>query len=311
MPEGLRKDGVFRAYYVWPAFPSISISGSACGLQCKHCNRQYLSHMHPATTGEELIELARRLQKAGAKGVLLSGGCDKEGIMLNLRKLLPAINKLHEMGLIIKLHTGFVDRAFADEIVASGVDIASMEFVGSQQAITEIFQIDKTPEDYLQTFINLRDAGMPHIAPHIAVGLLYGDLSGELDAITMLHDAGIPLSSIAIIVFRPTKNTALEGQRAPEPDLIAKVVGHARELYPDSKIFLGAMRPRSSGRNDPDAGVRHGIEIAAYNAGIDGMEIPSNHMLDVLKKDGLRTLEIQAYGVLPREYEEKVEVKWI
>jgi len=128
----MRQD-TFRAYYVWPDFPSISMSGEACALDCLHCGRTYLADMEPATGPDMLVELCTELKRNGARGVLLSGGCDAHGGMMNLRKMLPAIRELHDMDLIIKLHTGFVDEKMARAIANAGVDIASMEMVGDSK----------------------------------------------------------------------------------------------------------------------------------------------------------------------------------
>ena len=302
---------IMRLYYVWPKFPSISITGSACALNCRHCNKVYLKHMIAATTPAKLLKLCKILKNKGAQGVLISGGCDSQGNMLNLRKFLLALKKVHEMGLIIKLHTGFVDPELAQQIVESGTDIASMEFVGDTQTITEIFGIDATTDTYLETFRNLQNAGMPFIAPHIAVGLHYGKLTGEVNALKLMKDNGIRISTIAVIVFRPTKGTQLANLSAPEPGDVATVVRAARRFFPNTKIILGAMRPRSSTRNDPNKNIRFDIELAAVRACINGVEIPSPKLIRNLKQNGYKLKRLEAYGVLPIEYEERVGFSWL
>lgn len=300
-----------RLYYVWPKFPSISISGGTCALDCLHCDKVYLKHMQPATTPDKLVELGKDLKSKGAQGLLISGGCDKNGTLMNIRTFLPALKQIHEMGLVIKLHTGFVDTELANRIVATGTDIASMEFVGEAETINEIFGINATPQTYLDTFTNLRDAGIPHIAPHIAVGLHYGKLKGELTALELMKNAEINPSSIAIIVFRPTKGTKLENLKAPEPHDVGTVVAHARKLFPETKLILGAMRPRSSMRNDPNKNIRYEIESAAVEAGIDGIEIPSPRIIKTLQAEKYKLKRIEAYGVLPIEYEERIGYEWL
>jgi len=302
---------VMRLYYVWPKFPSISISGSSCALDCLHCDKVYLKHMQPATSPEKLIRLTANLKSRDAQGLLISGGCDKNGTLMNIRQFLPALKRIHEMELIIKLHTGFVDPNLAEQIVATGTDIASMEFVGDAETINEIFGIDATPQTYLETFTNLKDAGMPHITPHIAVGLHYGKLKGELAALELMKKGEINPSTIAIIVFRPTKGTKLEDLKAPEPHDVGTVVSRARKLFPNTKLILGAMRPRSSMRNDPNKNIRYEIESAAVEAGVDGIEIPSTRIIKTLQDKKYKLKKIEAYGVLPIEYEERIGFEWL
>jgi uncharacterized radical SAM superfamily protein len=295
---------IFRAYYVWPDFPSISMSGEACALNCLHCGAVYLKDMVPATSPKMLEDACVQLKNEGARGVLLSGGCDRQGRMLNLEKLLPTIKKIHEMDLIIKLHTGFVDEKLARKIVDAGVDIASMEMVGNAKTVKKIFGLDATAEDYLQTFKNLWDAGIPHVCPHICVGLHDGKLKGEITALELLKTEIKP-STIAIIVLRPTKGTKLANIRPPTGEDVEKVVTHARRLFPKTKIILGALRPRGSEQLGKIA-ERVDVEIGALEGGIDGAEVPSKEMLADAVSRGFEIKKIQAYGVLPIEYEKRV-----
>jgi uncharacterized radical SAM superfamily protein len=305
----LTEGKIFRTYYVWPRFPSVSISGSACALSCLHCNKEYLKFMAPATTPAALVHFAESLvENKSGEGLLVSGGCDADGRMLNLPRFLPALAKLHKMGIIVKLHTGLVDEKLARDIVEAGIDIASMEFVGSRQSAKEIFGLDAGPEDYAETFAHLRDAGVPHIAPHVAVGLHGGELLGELNAIDWLKKTVMP-STIALIAFRPTKGTKLEACKPPSPEAMGRVASHARKLFPDTKIILGALRPRGTGA-EAGKSAREGLEMAALRGGISGVEVPSNNMLAEIRSMGYKIKRIEAYGVLPEEYEGRVKWKW-
>ena len=291
-------DRVLRAYYVWPDFPSISLSGEHCGLNCRHCAAIYLKDMQPAESPEHLLTLGRKLKERGAKGLLLSGGCDVNGRLLNLPGMLPAIRELHDMGLIIKLHTGLVDEGLAAGIAKAGVDIASMEMVGDTGTIRRIFGIPATVDDYAGTFRRLVDAGVPQVCPHICVGLDGGELKGEFRALELLSEFHI--STLAIIVLWPTKGTDFEDLTPPSGEDVGRVVSRARELFPDTKLILGSLRPRGNIKERLD------IEIGALDGGIDGVEVPSREMLAEAGKRGMRIKRIEAYGVLPMEYEGRV-----
>lgn len=260
--------------------------------------------MEPAASPKKLVQICAGLKSKGAKGVLISGGCDTGGGLLNLENYLVAIREVHEMGLIIKLHTGLVDDALAQDIAAAGVDIASMEMVGDSETISHIFGISASPEDYLATFERLQRAGIPHICPHLCVGLHDGELKGEFNALDLLATTIKP-STLAIIVLRPTKGTALEHADPPKGDDVKKVVSRARSLFPDTKIILGSLRPRASLES------RFGIEIGALDGGVDGVEVPSNELLVEVKLRGLAVKKIEAYGVLPVEYESRVRTSII
>jgi hypothetical protein len=46
-------------------FPTISVTGTACALNCKHCEGKVLKTMYPATTPEKLFALATKLKRQG------------------------------------------------------------------------------------------------------------------------------------------------------------------------------------------------------------------------------------------------------
>ena len=56
-------------------FPTISVTGKGCALNCRHCGGQVLETMYPVASSEELFNLCAKLKKEGALGCLLSGGC--------------------------------------------------------------------------------------------------------------------------------------------------------------------------------------------------------------------------------------------
>lgn len=275
------------------------MSGDRCGLDCRHCGAIYLQDMEPTDSPEKLVTFCTEAKSNGARGLLVSGGCDNRGRMLALGDFLPALKQVCEMGLVIKLHTGLVDDELAKGIADSDVDIASMEMVGDDETISRIFGLDATPEDYLATFEALQRVGVPHICPHVCVGLHDGELRGEFDALDLLAGS-IDISTLAIIVLRPTKDTALENVSPPKGEDVHKVVSHARALFPDTKIILGSLRPRAS------VDSRFDIELAALDGGVDGIEVPSSELLAEVKCRGLSIKRIEAYGVLPVEYENRV-----
>lgn len=291
---------LFRNYNVWPNFPSLSISGTECRLKCRHCERFYLGYMTGAASPEKLVRACAVKKAQGAKGFLISGGCDRDGRLLDLEDFLPAIRKIHDMGMIIKLHTGLVSAELADKIAAAGVDIASQEMVGDDSTVSEIFGIDSTADDFLQTFIHLKEAGIPHIAPHIVIGLHNGVIRGEERALRMLAGAGIPVSTLALIVIRPTKGTRMENITPPGRRDVKKIASKARDLFPDSKIILGALRPRGAG-----SAHRFEIEMGALEGGVDGMELPSSRLLAEVEGRGMTVRKIDAFGVLPVDYENR------
>ena len=274
---------IFRAYYVWPRFPSVSMSGNTCALQCQHCNHTYLQDMQNVNNPKKLLETCYKFFENNAVGFLLSGGCDKNGEMLNLRQLLPTVKQIKkETDLIVKLHSGLVNQSLAEEIVSAGVDIASVEVVGSNETIHQLFGYHATTESYRRTLESLESAGISYIAPHICIGLHYGTLNGEVQSLEMIQQSCTP-SSLVMIVFRPTKATLLEHCQTPSPSDVSTVITTAKTMFPNQDIALGCLRPRTRYRED--------IEFAALKAGATRMEIPSKK--DKMKSRAYRKRKIE------------------
>jgi len=284
---------IFRSYQVWPKFPSISMSGNTCKLSCKHCNHTYLNDMENIKNNNDLVVKCKQFVDNNFVGFLLSGGCDENGRMLNLRKLLPGIEKIkNETDLVIKLHAGIVDKELAEDIVSSGVDIASVEVVGANESIKEIFNFNASTDSYKKTLQHLDDAGMPFIVPHICIGLHKGKLLGEYNAIKIIEESCDP-SVLVMIVFRPTKNTVLEKCDSANINDISSVITETKKTFKKKDISLGCIRPRNKFRNE--------IELAALESGVSRMEIPSKKTLNTAKSKGYEIKRISACCALPEQ----------
>lgn len=91
------------------SFPTISITGRLCGLNCKHCGGKVLETMHSAVTPQELFELCLKLKQEGAQGCLISGGCLPDG-SVPLTQIAPALKRIkNELSLSIFVHTGIIN----------------------------------------------------------------------------------------------------------------------------------------------------------------------------------------------------------
>jgi len=256
--------------------------------------------MQNLSNPEDFYHLVSQLPRQGAVGFLLSGGCNKKGEMLNLRDFLPKIKQIkQETDLVVKLHTGIVDRTLAEEIVAAGVDIASVEVVGSDDTIQAIFGFDASVDSYTSTLINLEQAGMPYIVPHICIGLHYGQQLGEWKALELIKEHCDP-SLLVFIVFRPTKGTEMQACMTPSPDLVSTIITKAKEIFPNKDLSLGCIRPRVH--------LRQEIESAALKAGVTRMEIPSKTTLTLAAQMGYTIKKVHACCALPEALEKKALV---
>ncbi|MGC9523470.1 MAG: radical SAM protein [Anaerolineae bacterium] len=276
---------LLKTYYPMPKFPPISLSGAQCRLSCEHCNRAYLRGMAPATTDAALYETCKRLADEGAIGVLLSGGSDRDGSILNLRDRVATIRRIKaETGLILNLHPGLMDAETA-EALGDVIDFASVE-IPSDETIRDVFRLDATRDDYVATYDALRAAGI-RVAPHVTV---YE--GGE----ERLLEGLAPPEVVTVIVFSPTRDTPMADVTPPSASMVGDVIRGIKAAYPTTEISLGCMRPRTRD-------LRVAIEVAALDAGATRMVLPSRETLDLAEERGYEIARFDACCALPKSLE--------
>ncbi len=275
-------------------FPAISITGSSCALQCKHCNKHYLSLMREANTPAKLWDCCLELDRNGKIGCLISGGYNSQA-MLPFTEFLPMIKKIKEKtNLILNVHTGLVDEKMASNLADTGVDIVSFDIVGDSQTIQEIYGLKKRPEDYVESLKFLNKTKIPYIVPHICIGLNEGVLLGEIQALKLIQPINPYL--VVLLGFIPTINTPLENsipKTEEHAKNIGKIIATARIMFQKTPLSLGCMRPGKKIRNQ--------IDEYAIKAGINRLEIPSSKAIEFAKEKGLTIQKYQSCCAVPIE----------
>jgi uncharacterized radical SAM superfamily protein len=256
-------------------FPTVSVTGTACALNCRHCGGKILQTMHPANTPEKLFALGAELKQNGALGCLVSGGCLPDG-SVPLKQFIPAIEKIkRELGLTVFVHTGIIDAATAAALKTAGVDAALIDIIGSDETIKKICNLNVIVKDYARSLNALQKAGL-NFVPHVIVGLHDGKLKGELDALKII--ASVKPSAIVVIAFMPIHGTAMANAKPPQPADIARVAATARLMFPETPLVLGCMRPKGKHRAETD--------VLALKAGVDAIAFPSEEAVKYAEKQG-------------------------
>jgi uncharacterized radical SAM superfamily protein len=257
------------------SFPTVSVTGTACALNCKHCGGKVLETMRPATTPATLFALAQKLKQNGALGCLVSGGCLPDG-SVPLKPFIPTIKKIkHELGLTIFVHTGIINPDTATALKRAGVDAALIDVIGSDETIKKIGNPNVTVKDYATSLNALQKAGL-NLVPHVIVGLDDGKLKGELYALKMIASA--KPSAVVVIAFMPIRGTAMAKVKPPTPADIAKVTATARLMFPCTPLVLGCVRPKGRHRAETD--------VLALKAGVDAVAFPSEEAVEYAEEQG-------------------------
>lgn len=259
-----------------PRFAAVSITGGACALSCDHCRGALLESMTSATTPASLREKVAGLVERGCRGLLISGGCDKQG-HLALEPFLDTIGALRaEHGLAIAVHTGLADGKLAEELARVGVDRVMLDLVGDPDTARSVLHLDAPPERFEKSLATLAAAGLS-LAPHIVVGLHGGRLRGERRALEML--AKHLVEALVFVVIRPEPNTPFAHVAPPSAEEVAALFAEARAALPRTPLLLGCARPL--GHHG------HAIEGFAVRAGFNGIAFPSDITLRLARSLGL------------------------
>ncbi len=265
-----------ECFYPGKSFPAISVTGTRCALNCKHCSGRYLSGMIPATSPDALMAVAEALAERGANGFLLSGGNDERG-KVPLSAFIDSIREIKATtDLTINAHIGIASTHDIDRLVDCGVDSFSVDVYGSDETVRDVLGLNISTDEYFRVVGDLMKAGARNVAPHMCVGIDAGRIKGELCALERL--AQMQPSKLVLISLIPTKGTAFESVSAPGPDTMVSVARRAKELMPGTKLLLGCMRTKLARRD----------EVQMVEAGVDGIVLPSTTSVERLADKGFQ-----------------------
>jgi uncharacterized radical SAM superfamily protein len=253
------------------SFPAFSITAAACGLNCDHCQKKILEPMIPATRPEILDQKVRRLiDTEGLNGFLLSGGSNKKN-EINYGRYLPVVEKLKEdfPDLKVAIHSALLDEKRAKAMESAGVDTVMMDVIGAQETINEVYNLDRSVDDFEETLAALCTTSM-EVTPHIVIGLHYGHILGEANALDMI--SRYPVTALVLVVIMPFY--AKPGTFVtPETTDVGRIFREARVRLPDQQVLLGCARPPGMHKRVTDA--------YAIMAGLDGIAFPADGAVSV------------------------------
>jgi uncharacterized radical SAM superfamily protein len=258
------------------SFPSISVTGTYCALKCGHCGGKILKTMIQALTPRRLIEVCSEIKKAGAVGCLISGGCLPDG-SVPIARFADAINEIKKkLGLTIIVHTGLIKLEDAKRLRDAGVDAVSIDIIGSEETVREIYHLNVSIDHYARSLDALKKSGIP-FTPHVLIGLHYGAIKGEIKALEII--SRYDPSALILIVFFPIKDTKMEPIKPPSPESVIETLVQARLMMPHVPIALGCARPKGKHRLITD--------LLAVEAGINAIAFPSPEAIRRAKNLGL------------------------
>ena len=259
------------------SFPAFSITGGACALNCDHCQAKILEPMIPATNPAELERKVRDLvMLKDLGGFLLSGGSNRRN-EVPYERFYPTIEKLKREfpKLRIAVHSALLDEVRAKRMEAAGVDVAMMDVIGAQETIREVYHLDRPVADFEATLAALSATRMD-VVPHIVIGLHYGRLKGEENALDTISRHRI--AALILVIVSPIYAPADKPFATVPTDDVAKVFVAARQRIRNAPVQLGCIRPAGAHKMITDA--------YAVMAGFDGIAYPAQGIVALARAIG-------------------------
>jgi uncharacterized radical SAM superfamily protein len=227
-------------------------------------------------TPKNIFQVAARLKENGCEGILITGGCAKNGVLPAL-PYIPALSRIRkELGLKIALHTKFLDRPLAESLAEAQVDRVMIDVVGSEETLRSVFHIGQGLEIVTRTLSLAKEYNL-RVAPHLIIGLHYGRILGEAAALEMLRDNH--LESLVLVIIVPLRDAKMRSVAPPPLNEVEHIFTLARDTFPETPLLLGCARP--SGK------YQISLEEMAIRHQFDGIAYPMEETVELCRAKGI------------------------
>ncbi len=218
-------------------FVAISVTGTWCELQCKHCRASFLRGMISAPSGEKLWDILSKLYARGVRGALISGGFTKNGVLPLKDDLVEVlVNAKRRYGFIFNIHPGLIQDRNSALTLKEFADVIDFEFTLSSYIVQEVRGLSYEPLVYVKSIELLVDVGLD-VVPHI---FLWHPCQSDEMLIKELHIVrNLGIDRITLLVLIPKYLEAT----LPSIDKLLRAVEKIRKVF-DGEIYLGCMRPQ-------------------------------------------------------------------
>ncbi len=257
-------------------FLPVSVTGTACALQCDHCKTKVLEGMISVGAEGSLFETARSLRGQGTEGILVSGGSGRDGGVPLARHFDDMRRVRDELGMKVIVHSGVVSPALAAGLAAAGVDGVMLDVIGADETVRDVYHLDLAAADFERSLALLAARGM-RIIPHIVLGLHYGRFLGEWKALAMIRRH--PVSTLILVVLTPLVGTPMGHLPPPPIEEVIDFFALARAEMPETPVNLGCGRPMGA--------TKVALDKAAVDQGLNGIAYPAEGIVDYARRSGL------------------------
>ena len=222
-----------------------------------------------------LLKIAAEAKAAGSMGLLVSGGCDRDGRV----PLLPRAEEMLEVkrtGLALNIHTGLLDDDEAKALSGLG-DVLSMDLHQSAHVIKDVLHLTVGAASFESTLKALCAAAPGRVVPHICAGLEGDNIDNERKCVDLAAKYGA--AGLVILVHVATPGAPLRPDPPIRDGTVLALIDHAVSSL-KAPVMLGCMRPRKD----------HHLEIEAARHGVSGIANPKERTLRLLMDEGFQII---------------------
>ncbi|QEE16229.2 radical SAM protein [Promethearchaeum syntrophicum] len=293
--ETLQEAKALKFYTPGKSFPSISVTGNSCDLNCKHCDRKYLSNMLQAETEEKFKNALNYCIDHNSVGALISGGCTSYGkVPIEKYKDIILDFKRKNKKFFLNSHVGLISYSEARSLKESGIDTVSFDLNLDSKVIQDVFNLDFKIEDYIESYDALLEAGL-RVIPHVLIGARFGKIARELDAIKVLSE-NPPELLVFIGMIPPRTNGEMDQNfELLTPESMAKFFLISKVFLPSTLLSLGCMRPKGKFSFD--------LERWSILSGANHIVMPTAKTIKWAKQENFKIEYYSACCVIPSEFE--------
>jgi len=223
---------------------------SSCAQKCVHCQGYFIEGMQ-----QDIDE--------NSESYLISGGCDSRGCIDFDFDLMADMKKL---GKKINVHSGLVDEKTAKEI-GKYADVVSFDFVTDDKVIKEIYHLDCSEKDFVDSYKLLKK--YCRVVPHIMIGF-----GNEKRSIDKLRELGEHQVTFIILTKHPSIKNDLQ---EPTLEKIEEVLKYGRKF---ELVSLGCMRPLARKKEIDQVAIKYVDIIVNPHKDVDfsGMDVVEKQM---------------------------------
>jgi uncharacterized radical SAM superfamily protein len=232
--------------------------------------------MIPDTTPEALWRVVNEQIALGARGMLLTGGSNHRD-EVEYGPFLSTVRRIKDAhpGFRIACHTALVDQPAARALEGAGIDVAMLDILGAQDTVQQVYHLRRPVADFERSLEHLVATDMK-VVPHIVIGLHYGRLLGEWQALEMI--ARQRPDALVLVVAMPIYAGAQRPFATPGSVEIGRFFLDARAAMPGTPVLLGCARPAGRAKMEVDA--------YAVMAGLNGIAHPADGVVELALRVG-------------------------